>query len=251
MYRFRVTFGLLALLLAAAGAMPARAETWIVASEGYEPPYNYTERGERIGVDVEIVNAILERIGVHPLHRSMGFAEVLQALDANSVDVAFQFIASPERMAKYRMIGPFREGPTALMVRRGDNTQWSGIASLAGHRVGVVEGYRYVPDFDNAANIVKVSALNDQTSLRRLVNHRIDAIIGDVDTLTFLAARDGVMSKARVVTPILASVPVYIAMPPARADKADRFAKAFEALKKEGRIDQILAKFHARMAMEK
>ncbi|WP_257792877.1 substrate-binding periplasmic protein [Azospirillum argentinense] len=129
---------------------PARAENWTVASEDYFPPYNFTERGKRTGMDTEIVDAMLKDIGVYPVHRPMAWPEVVRAHDENEVDVAFQFFTSPRRLERGHLVGPYRVGATVLMVRSNSEITYARIDDLQGLRIGVVDGFEYTPEFDKS-----------------------------------------------------------------------------------------------------
>ena len=43
---------------------------------------------------------------------------VKRMLDHKMVDMAYQFVSTSERQAKYRLVGPIRSGSTVVMGRR-------------------------------------------------------------------------------------------------------------------------------------
>ena len=241
----------LGLLLAGSLLAPAAAkadgdktensEYWTVASEDHFPPYNFTNKGQRTGIDTLIVNAVLAELGVTPLHKAVSWPEVVKMLDTNRVDLAFQFVGSEERFKKYIMIGPFRTGTTVIMVKKGKAVPFSTVNDLVGLRIGVVGGFKYAPDFDAATNLTKVEAGGSLTNFRRLFLDIVDAIVGDRKTLEFFAEQDGSLSRVDFLEKPLVMAPRYIAFPRQRADKAERFRKAFEKLKAQGVIDRIVA----------
>lgn len=226
-----------ALLLASA---PARAENWTVASEDYFPPYNFTERGKRTGMDTEIVDAMLKDIGVYPVHRPMAWPEVVRAHDENEVDVAFQFFTSPRRLERGHLIGPYRVGATVLMVRSTSEITYTRIDDLQGLRIGVVEGFEYTPEFDKSSLFEKVRSSSNVVSFRRLLLGRVDAIAGDLQVLKYLAESEGRASSVKILPKPLAMVPRYMSVPKLRAEKAERLQAAYEKLKRDGTIDAIV-----------
>ncbi|MBB3262452.1 polar amino acid transport system substrate-binding protein [Azospirillum sp. OGB3] len=229
-----------ALLLASA---PARAENWTVASEDYFPPYNFTERGKRTGMDTEIVDAMLKDIGVYPVHRPMAWPEVVRAHDENEVDVAFQFFTSPRRLERGHLIGPYRVGATVLMVRSNSEITYARIDDLQGLRIGVVDGFEYTPEFDKSALFEKVRSSSNVVSFRRLLIGRVDAIAGDLQVLRYLADSEGRTGSVKILPKPLAMVPRYISVPKLRADKAERLQAAYEKLKRDGTIDAIVRRW--------
>ncbi|MFC5354372.1 substrate-binding periplasmic protein [Azospirillum himalayense] len=228
---------ILALFLASA---PARAENWTVASEDYFPPYNFTERGKRTGMDTEIVDAMLKDIGVYPVHRPMAWPEVVRAHDENEVDVAFQFFTSPRRLERGHLIGPYRVGATVLMVRSNAEIDYTRIDDLQGLRIGVVDGFEYTPEFDKSPLFEKVRSSSNVVSFRRLLLGRVDAIAGDLQVLRYLAESEGRTNSVKILPKPLAMVPRYISVPKLRADKAERLQAAYEKLKRDGSIDAIV-----------
>ncbi|CAO3416614.1 substrate-binding periplasmic protein [Azospirillum argentinense] len=229
-----------ALILASA---PARAENWTVASEDYFPPYNFTERGKRTGMDTEIVDAMLKDIGVYPVHRPMAWPEVVRAHDENEVDVAFQFFTSPRRLERGHLVGPYRVGATVLMVRSNSEITYARIDDLQGLRVGVVDGFEYTPEFDKSPLFERVRSSSNVVSFRRLLLGRVDAIAGDLQVLRYLADSEGRTSSVKILPKPLAMVPRYISVPKLRAEKAERLQAAYEKLKRDGTIDAIVRRW--------
>ncbi|MBP2301847.1 polar amino acid transport system substrate-binding protein [Azospirillum picis] len=221
-------------------AVPARAENWTVASEDFFPPYNFTLRGKRTGMDTEIVEALLKEIGVYPVHRPMTWPEVVRAHDKNEVDVAFQFFTSPRRLERGHLIGPYRVGATVLMVRSDSTIGYTGIEDLRGLRIGVVEGFEYTPEFDRSELFEKVDSSSNVVSFRRLLLGRVDAIAGDLQVLTYLAENEGRTGSVKILPKPLAMVPRYISVPKPRTENAERLRAAYEKLKTDGTIDAIV-----------
>ncbi|WP_456530570.1 substrate-binding periplasmic protein [Azospirillum argentinense] len=222
---------------------PARAENWTVASEDYFPPYNFTERGKRTGMDTEIVDAMLKDIGVYPVHRPMAWPEVVRAHDENEVDVAFQFFTSPRRLERGHLVGPYRVGATVLMVRSNSEITYARIDDLQGLRVGVVDGFEYTPEFDKSPLFERVRSSSNVVSFRRLLLGRVDAIAGDLQVLRYLADSEGRTGSVKILPKPLAMVPRYISVPKLRAEKAERLQAAYEKLKRDGTIDAIVRRW--------
>ncbi|MBY6263692.1 amino acid ABC transporter substrate-binding protein [Azospirillum sp. 412522] len=239
----RVFLGCVAAWLVAtlgAAAVPARAENWFVASEDFFPPYNFTLRGKRTGMDTEIVEAMLKEVGAYPIHRPMTWPEVVRAHDENEVDVAFQFFTSPRRLERGHLIGPYRVGATVLMVRNNSEIDYKSVEDLRGLRIGVVEGFEYTPEFDKSELFERIGSSSNVVSFRRLLLGRVDAIAGDLQVLKYLAENEGKTASVRILPKPLAMVPRYISVPKPRTEKAERLRAAYEKLKKDGTIDAII-----------
>lgn len=238
MNRLLIVFGVLAMTFGA-----ARAETWTVVSEENFPPYNYTENGQRVGLDVEIVNAVLARIGVTPEHKGLPWNRVVNDLDQDQTDIAFQFVGRPDRFEKYHMVGPHRSGDTVLVVRSDSTLTFDTLEDLRGRSVGTVQGFTYTPAFDTAVDIRKDPAVDTLLSLRKLVGGRVDAVIGDRLTLIYLARKAGLSASVKVLPKAVDSVPRYIALPRPRSEKAARFAAGLKAIQEDGTLDALIAQW--------
>ncbi|WP_431854966.1 substrate-binding periplasmic protein [Azospirillum sp.] len=238
--RRRTALGLLAGALAAPALPAAGADYWTIASEDHFPPYNFSLKGKRTGVDTEIVEALLKELGVTPVHRPLSWREVVQSMDENTADVAFQFIASPARFEQYNMIGPFRTGTTVFMVRKDSDITYERLEDLAPHRIGVVDGFSYAPDFDAATFLEKVPSSSNVVNFRRLMLGRVDVVVGDLHVLNHVAKQDGRLKDVRVLPKPVGLVPRYIALPKARKAKAEQLQAAFVKLRDDGTIARIV-----------
>jgi polar amino acid transport system substrate-binding protein len=223
------------------GAGSVRAETWALACEENFPPYNFIENGVKTGIDTEIVQAVLKRIGVQADLQVYPWNRVVYLLDKDEVDLAYQFAQSPERMEKYVMVGPIRTGRTGFAVPADSPAHYETLDDLKGLKIGVVKGFHYSDEFDSSTTLTKIDTpTNNQILVRMLVGSRLDAIIGDVDTLRYFAAKEGVTSKIRFLPKIHKEMVRYVAFPKSKADKAERFRVALEAMQADGTIKAII-----------
>lgn len=240
---FAALFLLIALIVSSNGA---RAEVWIVASLDNFPPYNFTLKGKRTGLDTEIVNTALARIGVLPVHQALGWQEVLDNLEKDKLDLAFQFVGTAARFEKYHMIGPIRSGETVFMARADSDINFETLEDLKDVPIGYVQGFTYTPEFDKASFLNKVPASGDLSNIRRLLNGRVDLVIGDYHALMFFADQEAKLTKVKVLPKTLGTVKRYFAIPKSRTDKADRFKAALEEMRQDGTLDQIIASWRNR-----
>ncbi|MEH6458293.1 substrate-binding periplasmic protein [Chitinimonas sp. JJ19] len=234
--------GLLGLLLL---AMPALAAPWVVASDEAFPPYAYldTKTRQPAGMDTEIVRAVLEaasqpyQIQLYPWER------VKKMLDFKQVDMAYQFVGTPERMEKYRLVGPIRNGVTVLMTRRDGPADYQTLEDLSPYIVGTVLGFSYTETFDKAALKKDAGATSPLQLVQKLIARRVDVIIGDKAQLLYLARELGAEKDLRILGQPLAEVPRYVGFPKDEAIKAQRFADGLEKIRRDGTLDKILSKW--------
>lgn len=228
------------LFTALAGVTPARAESWIVASEDSFPPYAFTRDGRRVGIDVEIVEAALKTLGVTAEHQALPWSRVIYSIDHDLVDFAFQFVGTAERFARWTMVPLNRISQTVVVLPRSSSFDYTGVADLRGMTVGVVQGYRYAPAFDEATYFRRESAEDNLLNLKKLAAGRLDAIVGDLLTLHYLARENGLVDQIRYAEKPLVEVPRYAAFPKARAERAQRFADGMKRITEDGTLARIL-----------
>ncbi len=241
----RIFCRLVAVLAAAVFAQTGsvRAESWLISSETDFPPYNYYQGAQFIGIDTEIVRLIVTELGYKPVFVQLPWKRVVQSVESNEVDLGYQFVGTKERFEKFRMVGPFRNGVTTLMFAADSNIEFQSVDDLTGLVIGTVRGYAYAPEFDKADHVSKEEATDNETNVRKLAAGRLHAIVGDRDTLAFLAARLGYSGKFKFAEEPLAVVPRYIAFPKERAEAAKAFQAMLDQKISDGAVDAIINKY--------
>ncbi len=80
-------------------------------------------------------------------------------------------------------------GPIAFMKRRGESDHYKGdLLNLKNEKIGVVRGYQNTPEFDALMdkNFFDISrSVDDLMNATKLINNRIDLIIGDPGVIRF------------------------------------------------------------------
>jgi len=240
---FRKHICALGLLILA--TLPARAETWTMVSEDDVPPFVSIDHGHKVGLDVDLVGAVLREVGVEAEHRGVPWNRVLQLLDRGKVDLGFPFVASPEYSARYILVGPIRLGRSALAGVAGTRIEFKEFSDLKRFVVATVQGYAYSPAFDHAAGLRKDQTATSQLLLlKKLIAERDDLIAGDADTLKALAEREGLTRRIAFLPHLIEEAPRYVAFPKDQADKAARFGAALERVRASGELDRILDHWH-------
>jgi polar amino acid transport system substrate-binding protein len=232
------------LLVGMPGSMPAAAEVWRIACDDNFPPYNYVEKDRVVGLDAEIVAAVVRQAGAEVEFEPQPWSRVQDMLARVEVDAAFQFVGRPDRFERYFMVGPYRVGQTVFATRPGVSIDFSGLDSLRGYRIGQIRGYTYGAAFDMAPGLIKDSSAGDNLQLvRMLAAGRVEVIIGDRDTLMHFARKDGLHAQMRLLTPVFAEVPRYIAVPRLRPTVAARMDRALSELRSNGGLAEILKRW--------
>ncbi|BDH55798.1 ABC transporter substrate-binding protein/permease [Tsukamurella sp. PLM1] len=196
-------------MLLVAGPVPAHADPVLpvsgvlrVGTEGVYQVYSYhDESGKLVGYDVEMIEAIAQKIGLRVEFVETPWDSMFAALESNRFDlVANQVTASPERAAKYDVSEPYLQTGGSILVREGDDSvksladirgrtaaqsitsSWSGVAEKAGARIEPVNS------FTDAANV--------------LAQGRVDVVVNDTGVVrNYLAVTPGAKVKIAAETP--------------------------------------------------
>ena len=244
---------ILVLALVLFGAGNLTAETWLIGCDLYSPPYNFrlkdgkpnADDGIPTGLDTEIVEAVLTEIGVQPEIKFMPWKRVLQLMEADKLDMSFQYKASSERFEKFLIIGPLRAGKTVFAVPKDSSIkEWNDLKDFSGIRVGGIRGYIYTPEFDGASDIKKdVTANNYEQLVKMLALKRFPVIIGDQASIVYTAKQLNLTDKIRLLPKVLQQIDRFVVFPNSKPEMAGRFAHGLNKIRFEGKLDQILAKW--------
>lgn len=157
-------------------AIQAKGEI-VVATEGTWAPWCYhDESGALVGYDVEVAQAIAEKLGVTASFVEGEFDGLLAGLEAGRYDVMVNGVdVTEERAEKYNFSTPYAYNRTAVIVR-GDNEDIKAMEDLAGKHTAntITSTYAAVAE-KYGAEVTGVDDLNQTFEL--LFSGRIDATL--------------------------------------------------------------------------
>jgi polar amino acid transport system substrate-binding protein len=230
----------LCLLLLLASAV--QAEPWRVVGDEQFAPYSYValENDTPLGLDVELVEAVLAEAGLPYILRLYPWERVKRMLDRGTATMAFQFVGTPERMQQYQLVGPLRSGSTVFMTTgKTAIDDWVQLEDLSPYVIGQVRGYAYQADFDKAVLARDTSAQNPRQLVSMLLAGRIDIIIGDRVQLMYFVREQRAEQHVRILPKALVEMPRYVAFAKGDSVRAGQFAAALERLRQNGKLDLI------------
>lgn len=159
--------------------------TLTVATEGTYRPFSYHEdgSGDLVGYDVEVAEAVAEKLGLEIEFQETQWDAIFAGLDAGRFDViANQVSITPEREEQYLFSEPYTVSRGVIVVNEGD-TSISSFEDLAGKTTAQsLTSNWYELATESGANVEAVEGWAQAVSL--LQQGRVDATIND--QLTFL-----------------------------------------------------------------
>lgn len=219
-----------------------QAEYWKVAGDEQFAPYSFVtlEDAQPRGLDVELVQAVLQAANISYNLRLYPWERVKRMLERKDVAMAFQFAGTPERMQQYELVGPIRTGSTVFMTSNRTNlTDWSELDDLSPYIIGQVRGYAYQSDFDKADLRRDTSAQNPRQLVAMLLAGRINLIVGDRVQLMYFVREQHAEHSVRILSTPLAEMPRYVAFTKGDHSRVEQFAAALERLRDAGTLDTI------------
>lgn len=171
----------LATLLSMSVVLPAAADTIRVGMSGGYFPFTFVQQDKLQGFEVDLMNALAERTGDTVEFSTMSFSGLIGALESGRIDtVANQITITPDRAAKFAFSQPYVYDGAQVVVKKGRETEITGVDSLRGRTVAVNLGsnfeqlLRELPFADDIDIRTYESNIEQDTALGR-----VDAFVMD------------------------------------------------------------------------
>lgn len=240
------------LLLALASITLAHAEQITIRADLWYP-HNGDPKSPAPGYMIEIANELFKAQGVDVNYETMPWERALTMTRNGEVDCVVGAATgdAPDFVFPKEALG--RDQPIAF-VKKGNAWKYSGVASLANVKVGVIEGYSYVADVDEyieknkgSANIQSVTGDTPlEQNIRKLAAGRIDVVIESRPVFLATAGKLGMSDTFAEAGAVGEANNLFIACSPKR-DSSKRFAQILSdgipMLRANGKLKAILAKY--------
>ncbi|MFZ7109129.1 lysine/arginine/ornithine ABC transporter substrate-binding protein [Avibacterium avium] len=233
---------LLATLLASSAAM-AQAQDITFAMEPSYPPFELTnEKGEIVGFDVDIANAICKEIEATCHFKSQAFDALIPSLiKGRGFDAAISAIDITEARAKQVAFSqPYYESSASFIAVKGK-------ADLATAKtVGVQNGTTYQQYANAETKQYKAKSYASlQDAILDLKNGRIDLIFGDTDVLRDMFEKNPELTFVgeRVTDKRYFNNGLGIAVNKSNTALVESLNKGIEAIKANGEYQKIYDKW--------
>ncbi len=206
-------------------------------------PYVFRDPGQPaslVGFEVEIVDAVARKLGLHAEFVQNDWSTLLSSLDRGDFDVAVNGIEiTAARAATYAFTRPYASFRESLIVRQEDLQKWHNLEQLRSRRVGTLANSlaQDILRLQTSAKIVLYEGVDEP--LTDLEVGRIDAVlIDDVIAQRYLPRHKGLTEAAHVAAGSYAMV--------VRASDLalrDALSSALDELDQDGQLDAILQRW--------
>ena len=154
-------------------------EKFVVATNAEFPPYEYKEGQDFVGIDIDIINAIADKLGKKLDIMDIAFDAVLPAVVSGKADLAASGITITEdRKQNVDFSIPYTKAVQMVIVTEDSDIQ--SVDDLAGKKIGVQQGTTgdlYCTDDFGESSMVRYQKIAD--GVLPLKNGQIDCLVID------------------------------------------------------------------------
>jgi ABC-type amino acid transport substrate-binding protein len=215
----------------------------ILTHDDSYPPYEWAENGKSVGFDVDIVKAVIEKMGLKVEHRPDAWANVLVSVKVRRADAIQSAEMNEERKKSYDFSNSYGNFASTLFVKAEDvNVQ--GLKDLEGKIVaGQKDSFEinYVREKHRA---IKVLLTQDPLkAIESVLDGKADACVADKQVGLYLI-KQNFPGKLKNVGEEFGQTPQGLAvLKGTKADFLKKFNQALSEIKADGTYDRIYAQW--------
>jgi arginine/lysine/histidine/glutamine transport system substrate-binding/permease protein len=231
---------LMAFLVMPSVAVAHQSKTLLFATDPTFPPFEFSQDGELVGFDVDLIKAIGDAAGFSVKLESVPFDGIIPALKANTYDGAMAAIsATDERRKSIEFSKPYFKNGIVIVVPE-NSALIRSEADLHGKTIAVEIGS---VGATKAATIkdAQIRTYNTPNSLLELANGNADAALGDESQVKYAIATGQV--RGLKVLPELLSTDFYVVGMPLNSPHTQLINEGLSKVVKSGQYARIYKKW--------
>ncbi len=164
-----------------------------MATNAAFPPYEYYDGSDIVGIDVEIAQAIADKLGLTLKVEDMEFDSIITAVQTGKADIGLAgMTVTEDRLKSINFSDSYATGIQVVIVK--EDSDIASLDDLAGKKIGVqlaTTGDIYASDDFGEENVEKYNKGAD--AVMSLLSGKIDAVIIDNEPAkAFVAANEGI-----------------------------------------------------------
>ncbi len=252
-----IAIALMALMLIGCFTGCTGTKKLLVATNAeFEPFESLTADGEFVGFDIDLMNAIAEKMGYEVQYENMEFDGVVAAVSNGTTDLAISGLTINAGRAKYvNFSNPYYSGAAQVLIVGKNDTYYTGTdkatldTQLKGQSIGVCSGYtgEFYAKGDEDWGFKAIEGANVKIyenislAIADLKAGNINAIIMDDSVAKEAAAANADVAK---VIDVPLTVEEYgIAIDKTNKELKEKVDAALKELVEDGTVDKLLEKY--------
>lgn len=218
---------------------PDKGEELIMATNAYFEPYEYYEGDAVTGIDVEIAQAIADKLGLTLKVEDMEFDSIIAAVNSGKAHIGVAgMTVTEDRLENVDFSDPYTTATQVIIVQEG--SEITGADDLVGKKIGVqlgTTGDIFASDIED----VQLEQYNKgMDAVQALANGIIDAVIIDNEPAKqFVSKAEGL----QILEEEFVTEEYAIAVAKGNEELLDDINKALDAIIADGTVKGIVDKY--------
>lgn len=236
---------LLAIIITCFSFSSLAAEKIRFASSATYPPFESLDQNNQIiGFDIDLANALCEKIKAECTFTNQAFDSLIASLRFKKFDAVISGLdITPERKKQVAFTDPYYANSAEIIAKKG---RFNSFEALKGKRIGAENGtthQRYLNDKHPEITVVPYASY--QTAFIDLQNGRIDGVFGDTAVVNTWIKNYADMAPAteRVTDQDYFGTGLGIAVHPDSTALLEKLNEALKAVKADGTYQTLLEKW--------
>lgn len=231
----------------ASSAKSTEASVLSMATEGTFPPYEYYDGDKLVGIDIEIAEAIAEKLGMTLEVTDIAFDSIIPGVQAGKYDIGMAgMTVTDERLEEVSFSTSYATGVQVIIVKDGgpitsvDDLFADGADNVVGTQSGTT-GFLYATwDIEDAGLGTVKSFTKSTDAVEALKNDQVDCVILDNEPAKALVAANEGLS---ILDTEYAIEDYAIAVNKENTELLEKVDGALTELIADGTVQDILDKY--------
>lgn len=208
------------------------------------PPYEENIHGKPAGILIQIVEQVFKKADISFNLTFLPFKRGYELVKEGQYDGIFNFYKIDDRLPYFDFSAPIIKNPLVLFVRKDSDMIFESLHDLSHKKIGIMLGYTYGKEFDEAKNFIKDAAGEHQYHFKKLILGRLDAYCCDKIVGIYTARKEGLMDQIKILPNPLRIMNGHIGFTKGvHKDVIEKIDREIIAMENSGKIDEIINDF--------
>lgn len=213
----------------------------VMATNAEFPPYEYHDGGEIVGIDVEVAQAIAEKLGKTLEIEDIAFDSIIPEIESGKADFgAAGMTVSEDRLKNVDFTDTYTTASQVIIVK--DDSDIASPDDLKGKYIGVqlgTTGDIYASDYEADGSTIERYNKGFE-AVQAMMQDKIDAVVIDVEPAkVFVSQNEGI----KILDEALTVEEYAIAVKKGNTELLEQINGALAELKDSGELQAIIDKY--------
>ncbi len=219
----------------------ADGKVLVMATNAEFPPYEYHDGGDIVGIDVEVAEAIAEKLGMTLEVEDIAFDSIIPELESGKADIGVAgMTVNEDRLKNVDFTDPYTTASQVIIVK--EDSDIAGPDDLKGKYIGVqlgTTGDIYASDYEADGSTIERYNTGFE-AVQAMQQGKIDAVVIDQEPAkVFVSQNEGI----KILDEALTVEEYAIAIKKGNTELLDQVNGALGELKESGELQAIIDKY--------